>query len=236
MKLFLYSILSGAMLLTACQTGSKLTVDKRKYRKGYYVSFHKLDKPAAVINDSEFALLQQGVKASYENDADNSAGPFISINGAADSATEIVSNKQPVEFRPHVERIFKRQSFTLKPVTEKSNKKVQIMRPKIKKRHSNDLPQASSATDDKDDKRLLCIILAIFFPVLALYIYEGNSKNFKISLLIGLATLICLILGYILSFLLIPIIAALFFGLYVLFLLSNKIFAILKIANSKNSN
>lgn len=213
MKLLCFIPLLIIIVLTSCSTIGNLTIEKRHYRDGFYINYHKQTNEKEK-EPERIAIIQQSTHLNSVYDSAVTASPVISEKDITSVCVKSLGNK--------IQTVKKR--FQQNPVSFNTGSGTKSQpKPNIKS-----LPRETSG--DAEGNQFLCIIVAIFFPALGLYLYEGNSSNFHKALIIGGIALLLLLMSLFLSFFVyyIPLLFSLLAGLLYL---ADKIFAILKILN-----
>ncbi|MCU0436127.1 MAG: hypothetical protein MUC87_21905 [Bacteroidia bacterium] len=220
MKLLIITILSGTMFLASCSFPHSLSVEKRRYRQGFYIDLNN--------NKARHAEAELTVNDKPETTNTDTLKPAQAVANVADSA--VCNNVAgPDGDKANTEFFAKKTDF--RSATDQAKKGKQFFG--RLKTHCAVLKKGKAVAAGGDDSnKMLCIIVALFFPALGLYLFEGNSGNFRLALIIGCAALLCFVLAYILAVALIFFVPAVLWGLGALLFLANKIFAVVKIANS----
>ncbi|MCA6364319.1 MAG: hypothetical protein IM638_14875 [Bacteroidetes bacterium] len=222
MKTLIFTLLFGTMFLASCSFPHSLSVEKRRYRQGFYIDLNttKVRHAEAQLTENTPQQLATAdtLKAAQEvgSVVDSAVWHNVAVPEGGIANTDI-SGVKP-DFRSAITNHHSKKG---KQYSSRVNTNTQ----RLKK------GKALPAGGDESNK-MLCIIVALFFPALGLYLYEGNSGNFRLALIIGCAALLCFVLAYILAVALIFLIPAVLWGLGALLFLANKIFAVVKIANS----
>lgn len=178
---FLLSIIAIIVGLSACSTGndviSERGIQKRKYRKGFYVAHptKKKDTEPFALENSVDAPLPCGV-ADHNRDEENTAHrEHLSEYGAreAEFAHPSIPKKTAV--------------YHVAPALEhtESGSPQRSYRPKLQRNAVNTALAVADHGESADDTELLLyIILSILLPPLAVYLLYGISTNFWISIIL----------------------------------------------------
>lgn len=178
-KLILFLAVIG-IAFSSCN--GKYTIAKRKYNKGFYVSRNNgaTTKPESIAKNkpTEKAneLIQTEIVTSVNNvkkteitqESDNTLMNAITIKKIASP------------------NVISKESNNTKTVLANNDKKAVATHKTFKKIEINTTPITTSKKSGSD-KEILLIILCIFIPFLAVYIFEDKiSTNFWVDLLLCL--------------------------------------------------
>lgn len=164
-------ILSIVLFASSCKNTMDLT--KRRYTKGYY--FHK-NSPSGKVDE-------EGIARSITKEKTKQNKPTIETKAiAAEKATESIEENQKEEsyisYRAVMAPESKSEVADIKHKA-KIERKVKPTKPatatQSKKHH-----QKSGGSADSDVKLILLIILALFIPPLAMYLWDKQTDTWFI--------------------------------------------------------
>lgn len=167
-------LLSGVIALALLSSCNSLRIDKRHYNKGWYVDFgtERKAEGVAVVSDQE-ETTEVGTLPVEEQ----STTTPISLDGTQNTAQHLpgnISGEQPALVLESEEApTTGENSETTTPQNENENTQI------------NNIPAPDQVAPAGDDQVLL-VILAIFIPPLAVYLVQGVSTIFWITLLFWL--------------------------------------------------
>lgn len=180
----LFFVLIGAVLiLGACSSGndvmSERGIQKRKYRKGFYVAHPA--KPKTTRNEATAnAAAPAEVVEAMENPQHTAEAMAQAVEQAAvpvNSPVESVT--APATTAPAA------SAASETPVTETRIDRVERKHPRIHRRDVHTALSFDASEQQADDTELLLyILLSILLPPLAVYLLYGISTNFWISVVL----------------------------------------------------
>lgn len=187
LKIFM-SGLVAAVLLSACSTGNDVVsgngIQKRKYNDGYYISWgknYKKNKTDEKVEDftstenltekSEVELSEQSVQLALNSETEET---FVFVPVVEEN--EVVNEIQTTPSQ---------QISNPLGVTEKNDRT--IVRPS-RKFSPKSMRKAvdNNASTAADTNTILLVILALFIPPLAVFLFEGATGRFWIDLILAL--------------------------------------------------
>ncbi|MBK7130124.1 MAG: YqaE/Pmp3 family membrane protein [Crocinitomicaceae bacterium] len=189
LKIFM-SGLVAAILLSACSTGNDVVsgngIQKRKYNDGYYISWgknYKKNNADAKVDDVTIAE-SQNEKSKIEF-TEESVKVTLDLTSETEETFVLVPVIEERESENEIQTTPSQHSSTPLSVTEKNDRTVfKPMRkfsPKSMKKTVED--NASAAADTMI---ILLVILALFIPPLAVFLFEGATGRFWIDLILAL--------------------------------------------------
>jgi uncharacterized membrane protein YqaE (UPF0057 family) len=166
-------ILAAIFIVTGCSTG--ISLQKRKYNKGYHLAFHKKQHKA------EEHQSQRKDPAIHEIKDDTKVPLLIAGKGAKGSA------QQATPFKPAEKQKIINQGSKL---TASADENLLQEAPVIRDVELKDVNRESTPPKndlDPDVKLIILLILAILLPPLAVYLKDhATSKWFWITLILSL--------------------------------------------------
>lgn len=188
-KLNLILVVLLAIMYSSC------TVEKRQYMSGYHVEWHhknkdikgkgqeeSLEKAAAIAEKSTEEI------AAVESFESNST-PAVAAN------TDFVAEKAASEKAEARNVIQKAKYKALVKMADRVVPETTVKMATQMKSESTSINAIQSASESSATDELLLIVLAIFLPPLAVYLYEGSwtkrcTVNLILSLLCGIPGII----------------------------------------------
>lgn len=188
-KTNLFTIALSVFILASCATSSDVVdgglFQKRKYNKGFHINkTTKIATPKALENEVEMANVIIEEKVSNDFVSNNQV---ISITTEQNNKEINVSNENEtseIELTSNNTEVFKAENIEIKREQNQSirrdiNKRSSFTNNSVTSFFSNNISQTSS-----DAMFILLIILAIFLPPLAVFLFEDASKRFWITLIL----------------------------------------------------
>lgn len=176
---FLFSLtailLGGIFFFSSCAQDRGLTIEKRRYGKGFYV--HVSGKPETKAEKNTVAEEQSALVQENELPAAEQKTAFNKNNTATQMAE---SERSAFTVQLHPEK--------KKPVPVSPAKKATEQKQPVKEKLKKVLKKTPLSQPDGDLDQIIMVILALLIPPLAVYLKEGLSKRFWVDL-------ICYLLG-----------------------------------------
>ncbi|MGL4598099.1 MAG: YqaE/Pmp3 family membrane protein [Bacteroidia bacterium] len=164
----------AAFAFTSCSTD--LRVEKRRYNDGWYVHHSSKKQSTNVAKENTVTATENAVVAQEETTTSTSAEPTLSPANTTQETPAVAAQTTKSE-KTSLAKTAKKPE--VKKVAEKKNSPIKNTVAKIKKATKENAPATS------DDKFILAIILAIFFPCIGVLIWEGDiTTNFWVALLL----------------------------------------------------
>jgi uncharacterized membrane protein YqaE (UPF0057 family) len=164
----LFILLAAVVFFSSCST---LRIEKRKYTGGWYVDFGNNAKPQAGVDHPQEEITATEAVAAEQQEAAAVAPVFSEGDNCA---------QNPVAGTPGETIIIAPTNDEERAVTNSPAEQKQTPVAKHNKRTS--VPSSEPA----DDMLILLVILAIFIPPLAVYLKEGVTPMFWITLILWL--------------------------------------------------
>ncbi len=169
--------IAAIMILASCN--SSVSIAKRKYNSGYYVSVskhpHANEKVSPVVSKPSVALVtvveDQTVTASVENVAETNSAPIETVS-ANNTTVKNVAQKQ------HIKNNIKVADKLIGKIADKQQKRAA-------KKLINHFKNSGTEHSTDDVSLVLLVILCFLLPPVAVFLHEGGINNkFWISLLL----------------------------------------------------
>ncbi len=171
-KYLLFLSIAALVGFSSC---ASLRIDKRHHNKGWYVDFGNNQKPQATAKHTESEEKTVPVEvAPAEQQSATPVSPALSDCNNCEQNPTAVAPEEVITIAPANDEV---QSV--------SNSKGEQMQTPVAKHAKRNSEPSSGASDDR---LILLVILAILIPPLAVYLKEGVTSMFWI-------TLICWIIG-----------------------------------------
>lgn len=178
-----FVLIGAALILGACSSGndvmSERGIQKRKYRKGFYVAHPA--KPKTTRNEATAnAAAPADVVQAVENPQHTAEATAQAVKQAAVPVnTTVESVTTPATTATAA------SAASETPVTEKRAERVERKHPRIHRRDVHTALSLDASEQQADDTELLLyILLSILLPPLAVYLLYGISTNFWISVVL----------------------------------------------------
>jgi uncharacterized membrane protein YqaE (UPF0057 family) len=176
------------VLITSCSTSNDVashrSIQKRKYTKGFFIT-KNLNQNGTASNSKNSQIKNEISERLDEKNSTKPSNESFSEQQSLISNEDDLENITPKEIKSkHVSsnKTSTLKELSLKDASEAKTTSNPINKIKdVKKKISLKAPQPAS-----DVETILLILLAIFIPPLAVFIYEGASKRFWIDLILAL--------------------------------------------------
>ncbi len=174
---FFFFLLAVALVFSACSSGNEVMsergIQKRKYRKGFYVAHPAKQTKAENIVDP--SLPQHPLRCALNEQHTSEEAP-VALAKAPHAPIEVAAVVQPSITHKATRTATAEQHDPAKTFNHNVEKRV----PRIERSSVNTVLRVEQAAAD-DTELLLYILLSILLPPLAVYLLYGISTNFWIS-------------------------------------------------------
>ncbi|MFM9984074.1 MAG: YqaE/Pmp3 family membrane protein [Flavobacteriales bacterium] len=175
------------------------TIEKRHYQSGYHVEWNHRNKPVEKAEEVKANQPEQESTASNET-------PVLQEEMATEELAILPSTSVPQADEStatlNEEPVYKKQSATQK-LTERAEAKetTQFKPAQEENLNSENRGNAESQNKSKQVEDIVLILLCIFIPPLAVYLYEGDTTvNFWVDLLLWLTIIGGMIFAFLVCF------------------------------------
>ncbi len=164
-KYYLFVFLAALIGLSSCNT---LRIEKRHYNKGFYVDFgnDKSDRATAGHSEQEAAVAVEVAPQPEQENSDRAIPATIITGTSVEHTAGVTSASDEVINEP----------------TQTESTRTEVDQQMDATRVESDAPVSSSG--DSDVALILLVILAIILPPLAVFLVEGTSKWFWVTLIL----------------------------------------------------
>jgi uncharacterized membrane protein YqaE (UPF0057 family) len=166
-KYYLFIAFAFLLIFSSC---SSLRIEKRHYNKGFYVDFGNDKKSSAAVDqvDHQEKVSVETAPQSVQENSDVQASTELNsadVERSIASPTNTVDNERPAAASTTDDAVLKNDATTVE---------------------KNTAAQSVPADNDSDVALILLVILAILLPPLAVFLVQGASKWFWVTLILCL--------------------------------------------------
>ncbi len=167
---------AAAFIFSSCSTTDGLTIEKRRYRDGYYVSKSKRNDNKA--EEKQVVLSRETITPQQAAALEQQAVQPEAVKGEVQPIAEQTTSTAPVAVKP---------AATVKAVTEAKEEVAAVSKKEVREAAKTAVKQAKKdakkSADDVPD--IVIILLCIFLSPLAVYLIKGDiDKDFWVNLIL----------------------------------------------------
>jgi uncharacterized membrane protein YqaE (UPF0057 family) len=188
-KLNLIIVVLLAMVYSSC------TVEKRQYMSGYHVEWHHKNKEIKGHSQAEAVEKASAIAEKAAEEVAVVESTESTVLPAIVTSTDFVAEKAASEKAEKLNFVQKAKHKALVKMAETVAPKATVKMAAKMKAENKSISASNDAASSSEPDMVLLIILAIFIPPLAVYLYEGDwTKRCTVNLIL---TLLCGIPGII---------------------------------------
>lgn len=167
---------AAAFIFSSCSTTDGLTIEKRRYRDGYYVSKSKRNDNKA--EEKQVVLSRETITPQQAAALEQQAVQPEAVKGEVQPIAEQTTSTAPVAVKP---------AAAVKAVTEAKEEVASVSKKEVREAAKTAVKQAKKdakkSADDVPD--IVIILLCIFLSPLAVYLIKGDiDKDFWVNLIL----------------------------------------------------
>lgn len=189
MKKLIYLSAISAFLMTSCGTSHDVVdsglFQKRKYNKGYHIS--KKSKTTKTVKEDQDEIVWTNSSEEVNMKSELEINTVEANNYSEVKSTDAKEVTNPTVITTSKKSGNTKNGITISKINRTSNKSglsSMIFAHPVSKENRNDVSDRDNTSSDT--MTIILVILAIFIPPLAVFLYEDASTRFWIDLILAL--------------------------------------------------